>query len=128
MENVTASCKVKCKRLTLILEGKDDPNYDPSKEPTKRPLEALGEILRDGFAKGAQLGDYVCDCNVYQNDDGCWHIEIDTVITDLSLSCHSVCDNIVAYLDKPGILNGTTRTCQFVDGCPDKVRLHLIGS
>lgn len=126
MENVTPKCTAKCDKLTLILEGKDDPNYDPSIEPPKRPLEALGGILKEGFAKGAQLGDYVADCNVYEKH-GRWNIEITITVTDPSLTCESVCDNVYAYLDKPGILDGSTKTCQFIDGCPDKIMLHLIG-
>lgn len=125
LTGVTGKCQVKCNKMKLILKGQDNPNYDPNAivaEEPKKPLQALGEVLQGGFDKGAQLGDYSCDTIVVSADRS---IVITVLVKEASCSCNDVCANVLKYLTKPGILDNSSHTCAFVDGCTDKVVITL---
>lgn len=127
MTGVTGRCEQRCDKMKLILEGQDDPNYDPNVPVVTKPLEPLSQVLTGGF-KRAELGDYQCDTTSYTDDYGIINIVITIKVEEAECIKEEVCNNVLAYLDKPGILDGSSHTCEFVDGCTDKVILHLIGS
>ncbi len=128
MTGVTGRCEQKCNRLKLILEGQDDPNYDPNSQAKPKPLEALAAVLNEGF-QNAELGDYWTTTESYNDDDDRINIVITIVIADDAQAtiADAVCDNVLAYLNKPGILDNSSHTCTFVESCTDKVLLHLLG-
>lgn len=126
MKDVTGRCELKCKKLKLILEGQDDPNYDANAvQAPQRPLKGLSDVLSGGF-KRAQLGSYWCDTNTYEDKSGCINIEITIDVKEEKCVCNDVCANVLAYLTRPGILDRSTHTCEFVSGCTDKVLLHFV--
>ncbi len=128
MTGVTGRCELKCDELKLILEGQDDPNYDPNAPVVNIPLQNLADVLSGGFKK-AELGSYWTTTETYVDENGAYNIVITIVVPDESQPCiaSEVCENVRAYLNKPGILDNSSYTCDFVEGCIDKVLLHFTG-
>ncbi len=128
MTGVTGRCETKCNNLKIIFEGEDDPNFDPNTPVINIPLKSLGDILNRGYRK-AEIGDYWTTTESYTDENGAYNIVITIVVPDESQPCIAaeVCDYIRTFLDRPGVLDNSTSTCEFVDGCVDKVLLHFTG-
>lgn len=127
MKRVTGRCELKCNKLKLILEGQDDPNYDPNAVlAPQQPLKGLSDVLSGGF-KRAELGDYWCDTDSYEDESGRINIKITIDVPEAKSVPEDVCANVLAYLTKPNILDRSTHTCEFVSGGTGQVMLHFIG-
>lgn len=129
MDGVKGRCVKKCEQLTLTLEGADDPNYDEAAFALEAPvpLQALSSVLSGGF-KEAELGSYWCSTESLRDELNRVNIIITIIVPDEpNCIADEVCANVRNYLNKGKTLANSHFTCQFVEGCTDKVLLTLIG-
>lgn len=117
-------CFVRGNRLTMILTGPPNPNYDPMKPLpiVTAPVATLADVLK--YYPAAEFADHICSATSNIGNDGLTCLSIECKLTKESPKPDIVCENIAEYLNQCGWLGATKNKCSNKD---DKLFLEISG-